>query len=100
MPLKGQRFIIDGAMVTSMESFYDELARKLPLPAHFGRNLDALWDTLCADIAGPLEIVWQRADLSRKSMGADFSSIESLFEELCAERADFSFQLTTDNLPH
>jgi ribonuclease inhibitor len=96
MSVKVNRISIDGALVTSMDGFYDELARKLPLPAHFGRNLDALWDVLTVDLEGPLEIIWQRADLSKKSLGREFTVIAALFAEVSEERDDFSFQLVNN----
>ncbi|MCK7468404.1 MAG: barstar family protein [Desulfosudis oleivorans] len=45
--------------IRSLDDLYDQLASRLSLPAHFGRNLDALWDVLSTDIEGPFEIVWK-----------------------------------------
>ena len=36
--------------VRSMDDVYRQLAEQLPLPAHFGNNLDALWDALSTDL--------------------------------------------------
>jgi len=44
-------------------------------PEHFGRNLDALWDVLSADIEGPIEVVRKNPDSSRLEMGGDFDRI-------------------------
>jgi ribonuclease inhibitor len=87
MPVK--RCIIRGRMVHSLDELYDEIARLLPLPDHFGRNLDALWDVLSTDIEGPVEIVWEDAEDSRRSMGEDYERVVSLFRDLTAEREDF-----------
>lgn len=79
--------------IRSLAQVYDELARQLDFPAHFGRNLDALWDVLANDIEGPLEIVWQDTTLSRDTMGDDYDKLAALLEELAEERADVALKL-------
>jgi ribonuclease inhibitor len=90
MPVKRKvkKVRLSGASIGSLDEFYDELARGLPFPAHFGRNLDALWDVLTADLEGPLEIVWEDSAASRKSMGKDFPRISALLREAEKERED------------
>ena len=39
-------YILNGKMLNTRESAYDEIIRALEMPPHFGRNLDALWDEL------------------------------------------------------
>lgn len=87
MPVK--RCIVNGQVIHSLDDLYDRLASGLSLPAHFGRNLDALWDVLSGDVAGPFEIVWKHADESKKLMGRDYSRIIKLLKELEKERDDF-----------
>ena len=41
-----QEFIVDLAGVHDAESLQDALAAQLPLPSHYGRNLDAFYDVL------------------------------------------------------
>ena len=41
-----RRFIVDLAGVRSAARLHAALAEKLPLPEHYGRNLDALHDVL------------------------------------------------------
>ena len=41
-----QEFIVDLAGVHDDETLHDALAEQLPLPSHYGRNLDALYDVL------------------------------------------------------
>jgi ribonuclease inhibitor len=56
---------LDGRTRTRRAAFA-RLARELAFPAHFGANLDALFDVLTTDLEGPIEIVWRgrRADLA------------------------------------
>ncbi|MBT0653894.1 barstar family protein [Geomobilimonas luticola] len=86
MRVNVRRCILDGQTVISMETFYAELERQLALPRHFGRNLDALWDVLTADVPGPLELVWNRAGLSRAAMGDSFERVVELLRDAAAER--------------
>ncbi len=92
MPMK--RCVLDGTKIRSLDDFYDQLTQGLPLPQHFGRNLDALWDALSADVEGPFEIVWKNADASQKSMGKDFERVVKVLREVEKEREDF--KLKTD----
>lgn len=77
--------------VHSLAGFYDELARQLAFPAHFGRNLDALWDVLTGEVEGPFEIIWEDFDLAREVFGTDFDRLTALLDEVAAEREDFTF---------
>ncbi len=79
--------------IRSLARFYDELARQLNFPPHFGRNLDALWDVLTGDVEGPFEIVWTGAQQSQASLGADYDRLLAVFRDLAAERDDFTLRL-------
>lgn len=92
MPVK--RCQLNGRAIGSLDDLYDQLSKKLLLPDHFGRNLDALWDVLAADVPGPFNIVWKQAGLSKKCMGGDFNRAVKLLRDLEKERDDF--QLTLD----
>lgn len=79
--------------IKTLSQVYDELARQLSLPAHFGRNLDALWDVLAVDVAGPFEIVWEQSAQAQVSLGVDYDKLISLFNDLASERDDFAITL-------
>ena len=83
------RVVIHGRTVGSLHDFYREVESQLSLPDYFGRNLDALWDVLSTDIEGPFELIWEDADISRKSMGRDFERVMAFGKELERERGDF-----------
>lgn len=58
--------ILDFAEIRDEAALHDAVARGLGLPAHYGRNLDALWDCLTRDVPGPVRIELRnsaRADL-------------------------------------
>ncbi|GLI39954.1 barstar family protein [Geobacter hydrogenophilus] len=84
-----KRCTISGRSVHSLNELYDELARQLPLPDYFGRNLDALWDVLSTDIEGPVELIWEDSEHSKRSMGKDYERVVSLLRDLAKEREDF-----------
>ncbi|MBU1689291.1 MAG: barstar family protein [Gammaproteobacteria bacterium] len=77
--------------IHTLAQFYDELARQLAFPAHFGRNLDALWDVLTGEIVGPIEIVWEGS--AQANLGVDYAKLVALLNDLAAERDDFTFTL-------
>ena len=77
----------------SLAQFYDELARQLAFPPHFGRNLDALWDVLTVEVAGPFEIVWEESAKAQANLGLDYAKLIILLNDLAAERDDFTFTL-------
>ena len=80
MPLKPKQCVLSGKTVRSMETFYDEIARELSLPGHFGRNLDALWDVLSTDVPGPFEIVWEESKGRGKPWGRRSTGWPPYFE--------------------
>jgi ribonuclease inhibitor len=92
MPIK--RCVLNGLKIHSLDDLYAQLKKRLSLPAYFGRNLDALWDVLSADVEGPFKIVWKHGDASKKFMGRDFNRAVKLLRDLEKERHDF--QLTVE----
>jgi len=79
--------------ICTLVQFYDELARQLDFPPHFGRNLDALWDMLTVEVAGPLEIVWEESAKAQANLGLDYAKLIILLNDLAVERDDFTFTL-------
>ena len=82
------------ATLGSVEAIYDRLAGTLGFPAHFGRNLDALYDTLTADIAGPVEIVWRDHVASQRRLGIIYEELLRVLYDVARERPDFRLTLT------
>lgn len=79
--------IVEGIAVKGAVSLFDELARVLELPAHFGRNWDGLADVLGEgwQTAGRLAIVWRDADKSFASDAQAFLDAVRLIGDTAAD---------------
>lgn len=77
----------------TMDAIYDTLQRELDLPAHFGRNLDALWDALTMEVPFPVEILWKDHSWARVKLGADYDRLIATFHDVENEREDFLLTL-------
>ena len=62
-------FTIDLAGVRSAAKLHDALAAALPLPAHYGRNLDALHDVL-TEFGGSWTVVFRNAGAVARGLRA------------------------------
>ncbi|MGQ0662246.1 MAG: barstar family protein [Pseudomonadota bacterium] len=87
-----KRATLDASLAT-LAAVYARLARDLDFPAHFRPNLDALWDTLTTDIAGPVEIVWRQSNAARARLGPDFDRLCATLREVERARPDFRLRL-------
>ena len=80
--------------VRSTQDFYTQLARGLQLPAHFGKNLDALFDGLTGDVKGPATVFWHESIAARNEMGEEhFEEIIGALYEAAGERDDLQIWL-------
>jgi ribonuclease inhibitor len=77
----------------TLDAVYDSLEAQLGLPAHFGRNLDALWDVLTTDLPGPVEIVWPEHAAARAALGADYDRLLGVLREAAAARGNLTLTL-------
>ena len=73
-------FIIDSQKFSSRETFYDEASRVFGFPEYFGRNLDALYDSL-GDIGEPFSIIWKDSHKAEKELGDFFFDSSEIFME-------------------
>jgi ribonuclease inhibitor len=81
------------AECATIGAVYDILARALGLPAHFGRNLDALYDTLTGDLPGPFEIVVEDAKRLDAALGPQGPLLLKLFADVAKARKDARIRL-------
>ncbi|WNG33076.1 barnase inhibitor [Archangium violaceum] len=91
---------LDGSRIKSERDFHEQLSRKLDFGPYYGRNLDALWDRLSADVERPVKLIWKDAEVSRLALGAVFDRIVSILRRVeeqdrtfgLAERFEFELQ--------
>ncbi|MBI3706297.1 MAG: barstar family protein [Proteobacteria bacterium] len=86
-----KRALVDPTL--DLPGIYARLARDLGFPAYFGNNLDALWDVLTTDIAGPVEIVWHGADMSCVRLGPSCRKLIATLRDVERARPDFRLRL-------
>jgi ribonuclease inhibitor len=77
----------------SLDAVYDIVARELALPAHFGRNLDALHDALTGDVAGPFAIVVEDAKALERRLGEKGVALLRLLRDVAKARHDAKIKL-------
>lgn len=73
--------IIDGSKIMSETDFHQAVAEGLALPSWYGKNLDALWDTLTGMVERPLKIIWIHTNQSKKRLSR-YEKIISLLKEV------------------
>ena len=77
---------LDGGTLASEADFHDRLAAQLGLPPWYGRDLNALWETLGGpDVPRPLRIVWKNSWASRERLGDDYLRIVKILQRVAAE---------------
>ncbi|QLI82806.1 barstar family protein [Chitinibacter fontanus] len=77
--------------ISNLNDFYDQLTQQANLNRGFGRNLDALFDVLTTDLAGPICITWHGCEQSKQAMtGTQFADLMSVLNDAAAERVDLT----------
>ncbi len=89
--------LIDGAAIRSRDELHDTLTEQLALPAHYGRNLDALYDCL-TDIHEPGDIVVRNADELFAHLGVYADILQNLLQE--AEGENPALHLVIEDGPY
>ena len=84
---------LDGSRLDSLERVYAELANQLGFPDWFHPNLDALWDVLTLEMAGPIEIVWTNWACARTLIGADLEQVQAVLKAVAQERDDVALHI-------
>ncbi|MFV9473086.1 barstar family protein [Advenella sp. RU8] len=80
--------------ISNIDEVYDLLQLHLKLPPYFGRNLDALYDSLSADVKGPFKIVWLDHANSADALGEIYyEGLIDIFRAVADERDDVELVL-------
>ncbi|MBK1781071.1 barstar family protein [Advenella sp. WQ 585] len=75
--------------ISNIDEVYDLLQLNLKLPQYFGRNLDALYDSLSTDVKGPFKIVWFDHASSADALGEiDYEGLIDVLRAVASERDD------------
>jgi len=77
---------INGAEIRTPAEFHTAIARALPFPEGYGRNLDALWDVITAMLERPLTLVWKNSGVSKEAMPVEYQRIVQVLKD--AEQRD------------
>lgn len=92
--------VIDGDNFDSVENLHLYLKRSLKLPAHYGNNLDALWDCLTGHIELPLTLIVKSIDFGQSQIGGYLKLLLSVLERADNELDGFSFVAIEKNTNH
>ena len=79
-------FYIDLFEVYSKEDLQDLLAKELPLPEYYGKNLDAFNDVL-TEFGSEWNIIFYNSKFARFRLGKYFDALERLCSEACEDVA-------------
>ena len=73
-------FYIDLNEITTREGLQDAIADTLPLPEHYGKNLDALHDILC-ELGSEWNIIFYNTKVAQVALGKYFDALRRLCSE-------------------
>lgn len=85
-------FHLDGRDAVSRAALHELLAHGLNLPAHYGRNLDAFWDCVCA-LRESVTIEIVHVDALKAALGAYAGSFLETLDDLARARDGFEVHL-------
>lgn len=86
--------------IRTVDDVYDRLLETICLPKYFGRNLDALYDSLSVDVPGPFKIIWLDHAASAESLGElYYEGLMDIFQAVEQERRDAQIILDAKDLP-
>lgn len=96
-----QELTLDGAKMTSLNAFYEQVSQVLVPGAYWGRNLDAFNDILRGGFGTPEEgfvIRWINSDQAREHLGygETVKRFEEMFWECHPESKDHVYGMLTE----
>ena len=71
---------IKGGSIRTEADFHKAISMALGFPSWYGKNLNALWDILSADLPKPSKLVWHDSSLSKEALGPVFQDIIDILE--------------------
>ena len=83
---------IDGSNIKTEAEFHTAISGALSFPAHYGKNLDALFDILSGDVERPVVLVWKNSTISKTIMGDDFERIVSVLRRIESQDTEWGLE--------
>ena len=90
------RVVLDGNTIDSREALHETLARELHFPAWYGRNLDALFDSL-TDIREDTEICLCHLAALEAALGTYAGRLVRVLRRAAEENPRIRLELTEDS---
>ena len=87
----GKVYYIDLSEVTTKEEFQDLLAKELPLPDYYGKNLDALNDVL-TEMGNGWNIIFYNIKFAERRLGKYFEALKRLCKEASQDTLDLKIR--------
>lgn len=76
--------VIDGEFMATKDLMYAHLNRVFSFPSYFGKNLDALWDSL-NESSEPTVVEFTHVNIMRENLGSYGDKLIQLFKQLDQE---------------
>lgn len=87
--------ILDGACMTDKDTAHAYIAKVMRLPAHYGKNLDALADCL-SELTDRVTVILKASGALMENLGDYAGRLISVFEEMSARPDSFDFVLKSE----
>ncbi|MBH5329775.1 barstar family protein [Eikenella sp. S3360] len=82
---------IIGSKIYTEQDFHNQITKIFCVEGFYGKNLDALWDLLSANVERPVMLIWQDSQFSKDQLGSKFFEIVEILERV--KRQDRRCQL-------
>ena len=83
---------IDGNNIKTEAEFHAAISDALSLPAHYGKNLDALFDILSGDVERPVVLVWKNSSISKANLDDTFDRIVNVLRRIENQDAEWGLE--------
>lgn len=80
-----------GSKIKNREQLHEQLAQIFRFPAHYGKNLDALWDCL-GDVSAPFQLIITERDVLSANLGDYCGKFLRVLEDTKAENPNLHIE--------
>jgi ribonuclease inhibitor len=82
--------IFDSAKIETVDELHTAIAKILKFPAHYGKNLDALYDCLSGELKLPVRFVWKNYSITESRLGNDVEAVLQTMIDFSSEEDGFA----------